>query len=184
MGDVPPTGLILSGFTVNVNQQRPMNEDDRFNLNRFLTAQESAYSNAIRELRLGRKIGHWMWYVFPQCKGLGYSATSKFYGLSSLEEALEYLRHPLLGTRLIACTEAVVGLPTSDSEEIFGSVDSMKFRSCMTLFDLVADGQNQFALALKKFFGGDSDELTLDLCDPLNVSNAETQAEQDDPPNA
>jgi uncharacterized protein (DUF1810 family) len=158
-----------------------MNDDDRFNLNRFLTAQESDYSNVIRELRLGRKMGHWMWYVFPQCKGLGYSEISQFYGLSSLEEASEYLRHPVLGARLIACTEVVLGLPMSDSEEIFGSVDSLKFRSCMTLFDLVADDQHQFALALKKFFGGDRDKLTLDLCAPLKASNAKSQCQSGPP---
>ncbi|MDD4347734.1 MAG: DUF1810 domain-containing protein [Opitutales bacterium] len=145
-----------------------MNNEDRFNLDRFLTAQESDYCNAIRELRSGRKLGHWMWYVFPQCKGLGYSQTSQVYGFSSLEEASEYLRHPVLGTRLITCTEAVLRLPLSNSEEIFGSGDSLKFRSCMTLFDLVADDQNpQFALALKKFFRGCRDKLTLDLCAQL-----------------
>lgn len=141
-----------------------MTNQDPFNLNRFLSAQEDCYTDAIRELRSGMKIGHWMWYIFPQCHGLGNSSTSQFYAISSLGEAAAYLCHPVLGGRLISCAEAVLGLPTADPETIFGPIDSLKFRSSMTLFELVSDGYEQFSKALDMLFGGSRDHRTIDLC--------------------
>ena len=141
-----------------------MSSEDAFNLNRFLSAQEGHYSGAIRELRSGRKIGHWMWYIFPQYQGLGHSETSQFYAIGSLDEASAYLFHSVLGARLISCTDAVLGLPMTDPESIFGSIDSLKFCSSMTLFDLVSDGQDQFSRALNRFFGGSRDHRTISLC--------------------
>ena len=133
---------------------------DPFNLQRFVDAQEGMIESVLAELQRGRKYGHWIWFIFPQLKGLGRSSTSQFYGIGSLEEAIAYLKHPVLGPRLIQCTELVNALPGHDAEGIFGEVDAMKFRSSMTLF-AQADPENRiFTQALKKYFGGDTDPLT------------------------
>jgi len=136
--------------------------NDPFNLQRFVDAQEGVFEGVLAELKRGRKYGHWIWFIFPQVKGLGRSSTSQFYGIVSLEEAMAYLQHPVLGARLIQCTELVNAVTRSNAEEIFGDIDAMKFRSSMTLFGQ-ADRKNPiFAEALDKYFEGERDPLTME----------------------
>jgi uncharacterized protein (DUF1810 family) len=132
-------------------------------LNRFVEAQRSTYPRALAELRSGRKRSHWMWYVFPQLAGLGLSAMSERYAIASLAEAEAYLRHPVLGPRLIECTTAVLELEGLSAHDVFGSPDDLKLRSCATLFALVSEPESPFAKLLAKYFGGDRDERTLRL---------------------
>ena len=134
-----------------------------FNPTRFLKAQEEHFANAHAELKRGRKTSHWMWFIFPQMKGLGHSSLANFYGISSRAEAEAYLRHPVLGQRLVDCTALVNSIEGSSIEEIFGQTDAMKFRSCMTLFAEVDKRSQVFAAALQKYFHGLPDKLTLDL---------------------
>lgn len=134
-----------------------------YHLQRFVDAQQGVIDTAIDELRAGSKQSHWMWFVFPQLAGLGQSATAKFYGIASLEEALAYLDHPLLGPRLRRSVEALLPWAGARSaEQIFGDVDSMKLRSSMTLFD-IAEAGGLFDETLLNFFRGERDELTLAL---------------------
>ena len=133
---------------------------DRYNLTRFVDAQEEVFDNVLAELKRGRKDGHWIWFIFPQLKGLGRSSTSEFYGITSLDEASAYLQHPVLGARLLQCTELVIAIQGSDPEDIFGDVDAMKFRSCMTLFAAADPGNPVFSRALEKYFAGEGDPLT------------------------
>ena len=132
-------------------------------LDRFLQAQENVYTQALRELRGGRKVSHWMWFIFPQIEGLGVSETSRRYAIRSLEEAREYLRHPVLGTRLAECTGAVNDLAGRSAREIFGTPDDRKFRSSMTLFALVDGADPVFGSALEKYFAGERDARTVEL---------------------
>ncbi len=134
-----------------------------FNLDRFVDAQAAIYAQALAELRSGRKQSHWIWFVFPQLKGLGRSVTAQHYGISSIDEARSYLAHELLGPRLVECTEAVLAHREQQADSIFGSVDAMKFRSSMTLFEAAAVDREVFALALRHFCGGRRDEATLRL---------------------
>jgi uncharacterized protein (DUF1810 family) len=136
---------------------------DPYNLQRFLDAQDSVYETALSELYAGSKQSHWMWFIFPQLRGLGLSPTSQFYGISSLDEARAYLEQPMLGQRLRQSVEAI--LPWSGSrsaEQIFGSIDAMKLKSSLTLFDLV-EPNSVFATGLAAFCGGGRDERTLAL---------------------
>lgn len=134
---------------------------DPFNLQRFVDAQERVIQDVLAELKQGRKYGHWIWFIFPQLKGLGLSSASEFYGISSLAEAQAYLQHRVLGPRLIQCTELVNAVQGSDAEEIFGEVDAMKFRSSMSLF-AQADPRNRiFAEAIERYFGGEMDSVTM-----------------------
>ena len=135
---------------------------DHFNLKRFVSAQNPAYEQVISELQRGRKAGHWMWFVFPQISGLGVSWMSQKYAISSRAEAEAYLAHPILGTRLIECTRLVISVDRSSIQEIFGYIDSLKFRSSMTLFGEVANDPAIFQAALRKYFEGHPDQLTLD----------------------
>ena len=132
-------------------------------LSRFVAAQAPVYGQALAELRRGRKESHWMWFVFPQLAGLGRSPTAQFYAIESLEEARSYLAHPLLGPRLAECTEAALRHRGLDAEEIFGSIDAIKFRSSMTLFEAAGGSCDLFAPALSAFFGGARDPATLGL---------------------
>jgi uncharacterized protein (DUF1810 family) len=134
-----------------------------FDLNRFVEAQHCAYDQALAELLNGGKESHWMWFVFPQLAGLGRSPTATFYGIGSAEEARAYLEHPVLGPRLLECTRAACGHRHRSAEAIFGSVDAMKFRSSMTLFEQAAEDPAPFAEALELFNGGARDEATLAL---------------------
>jgi uncharacterized protein (DUF1810 family) len=134
---------------------------DPFNLNRFVEAQGHCYDHVLGELQNGQKIGHWMWFIFPQFAGLGTSRNSIFFAIASSDEAKAYLHHSLLGGRLRACAEAVNGTKGQSAREIFGSPDDLKFRSSMTLFAHVAETERVFWEALWKFYGGQPDPVTL-----------------------
>lgn len=134
---------------------------DLYDLERFITAQERVFEAAVRELGAGRKRSHWMWFVFPQVRGLGSSPMAERYGIGSLEEARAYLAHPLLGARLRQCTQLVNEVEGRDAETIFGYPDYLKFRSCMTLFETAAgDDAALFTRALQRYFAGEGDPLT------------------------
>jgi uncharacterized protein (DUF1810 family) len=140
---------------------------DAYDLNRFVEAQESVYPRVCSELRAGRKASHWMWFVFPQIRGLGYSAMAQRYAIASLPEAKAYLAHAILGPRLRECTQLVCAVDGRSIHEIFGSPDDLKFRSCMTLFGHLAGDESVFREALQKYFNGEPDERTLDLIGQL-----------------
>jgi len=139
------------------------NQDDPFNLNRFTSAQAEVYADALAELRSGRKRTHWMWFIFPQIEGLGQSATTQFYAIKSLDEARQYLAHPVLGARLLECAEAVYAIQGRSISEIFDFPDDLKLKSCMTLFACIAGPGSVFARLLDKYFHGGRDEKTLHL---------------------
>lgn len=134
---------------------------DEHDLERFLTAQASTYDAALAEMRAGRKRTHWMWFVFPQLRGLGRSETARFYGIVSLAEARAYLDHEVLGTRLVQCAEALLPHEGKSAREIMGSPDDVKLRSSMTLFAAVAGEGSVFSEVLDRFFDGQPDPLTL-----------------------
>ena len=134
---------------------------DPFNLQRFVDAQAPVYDAVVRELVAGEKRSHWMWFVFPQIAGLGFSPTSVFYAISSLDEAKAYLAHPALGLRLRDCTRLVLVAEGRTARQIFGAVDEMKFRSSMTLFARAEPGASVFEDCLDAFFAGDRDPATL-----------------------
>jgi uncharacterized protein (DUF1810 family) len=142
--------------------------EQRDKLARFVEAQSGVYEQALSELSAGRKRSHWMWFVFPQLKGLGRSPTSLFYGLESAAEARLYLDHSLLGPRLRDCTAALLGHRGERAEAILGSVDAMKLRSSMTLFDAAGGDRELFGQCLADFFGGERDLATLKLLDPAD----------------
>ena len=135
---------------------------DPFDLQRFVDAQRPVIDAVRRELADARKRTHWMWFVFPQLAGLGSSPTSRRYAIGSMDEARAYLAHPVLGPRLVECVELVNGVEGLTAFEIFGSPDDMKFRSCLTLFELVSD-DTAFGIALKRYLDGVRDRATLDL---------------------
>jgi uncharacterized protein (DUF1810 family) len=136
---------------------------DPFDLERFVEAQSGDYEQALRELRGGRKRGHWMWYILPQMRGLGISSMSARYGIGSLGEAKAYLAHPVLGPRLRECVEAVATHKGLSASQILGSLDAMKFRSCLTLFAEAEGPASVFARALGQFFDDRRDQRTLEL---------------------
>jgi uncharacterized protein (DUF1810 family) len=131
------------------------------NLQRFIEAQEGTYQKALAEVKNGRKQSHWMWYIFPQIQGLGYSETSKYYAIKDLQEAKVYLDHPILGSRLVSICEVLLQLKLDDANRVFGSPDDLKLKSCMTLFDAL-DIHPIFRAVLDKFFDGTRDEKTLE----------------------
>jgi uncharacterized protein (DUF1810 family) len=134
---------------------------DPFGLQRFVDAQDPVYPHVCSELRNGMKTSHWMWFIFPQIKGLGHSPAARHYAISSLQEAEAYLNHAVLGPRLIECTGLVLNVEGSPASEIFGYPDDLKFRSSMTLFARAAPENPIFQDALRKYFGGEPDPLTL-----------------------
>ena len=134
-------------------------------LERFVIAQAPVIDDVREELRAGRKRSHWMWFVFPQLKGLGTSAMAQHYGIASLEEARAYLAHAVLGPRLRECCELMLAVPGRSAHEILGSPDDLKFRSCVTLFALAAPGEALFRRCLERFHAGEPDARTLQLCD-------------------
>jgi uncharacterized protein (DUF1810 family) len=136
---------------------------DRYDLERFVQAQEHDYQRALAEIRAGRKRSHWMWYIFPQFAGLGLSSMSQRYAIKSAVEARAYLAHPVLGPRLVECCEAAIGLAGRSAADVFGSPDDMKLRSCATLFAAVSPPESVFDRLLDKFFQGLRDEKTLRL---------------------
>jgi uncharacterized protein (DUF1810 family) len=150
-----------------------MNQNDPFNLERFISAQKSDYETALGELKRGKKLTHWMWYIFPQVVGLGHSATSKHYAIRSKAEARQYLEHPVLGTRLLECAKILLDLEGRSASEIFGYPDDLKLKSSMTLFAYVTNTESMFAGVLDKYFEGKRDLKTISLLDQL-ASHEET----------
>jgi len=136
---------------------------DRFRLHRFVEAQEGVWPEAIAEVRSGRKVSHWMWFVFPQLAGLGSSAMARLFAISGLEEAAAYLAHPVLGARLVQGVAVALAVDERlSAHEIFGSPDDLKFRSCLTLFGQVPGAPAVFRAGLERFFGGEADPATLE----------------------
>jgi uncharacterized protein (DUF1810 family) len=131
-----------------------------FDLDRFVAAQEGVYESVLDELRRGRKVGHWIWFIFPQVAGLGHSEMSQRYAISSLAEARAYLAHPVLGPRLRECATIVLATTGRSALEIFGSIDAVKLRSSMTLFHHAAPEDAVFAQMLERFYDGAVDEMT------------------------
>lgn len=136
--------------------------DDPHDLQRFVAAQNPIYPQVCAELAAGAKASHWMWFVFPQLKGLGRSAIAQHYSIASKAQAQAYWRHPVLGPRLRQCAELVLAVPGKTALQILGSPDEMKFRSSMTLFAQVAPDEPVFQRALQKYFGGEADPATLE----------------------
>ena len=136
---------------------------DTAGLDRFVKAQQYDYDTALREIRSGRKRSHWMWYIFPQLQGLGFSSTAQYYGIRDLEEAQDYMEHPLLGARLVEISEALLALDTGDASAVMGYPDDLKLRSSMTLFELAAPEQPVFGQVLEKYYSGHRDRRTLEL---------------------
>ena len=141
---------------------------DAYNLQRFVAAQDapagagrSVYKRAYAELAAGRKTSHWMWFVLPQIHGLGQSAMSRTFAISSKEEAKAYLAHPTLGPRLIECVAAALAVDGKSAHQIFGSPDDLKFHSCLTLFAIAAPERDEFRAALRKYFGDELDPATV-----------------------
>lgn len=154
----------MSGGLANFSSQlrSGRGSDDPYNLERFVLAQAETYGAALREMASGRKTSHWMWFIFPQLRGLGSSPMSLTYSVGSLDEARAYLAHPVLGRRLGECLTALENLPRASAQEIFGSVDASKLHSSLTLF-MRADGGRLFEAALQRWFRGQPDKATDDL---------------------
>lgn len=137
---------------------------DDFNLDRFVEAQDEVYASVLEELKAGEKLSHWMWFVFPQIRGLGGSPMAEKFAISSLDEAKAYWEHPILGPRLEECTRLVLAVEGKSAEEIFDYPDDLKFRSCMTLFAECARGSSLiFFESLVKYFEGEPDQATLGI---------------------
>ncbi len=136
-----------------------MNDD----LSRFLKAQQSDYGRALAEIRAGKKTSHWMWYIFPQLKGLGRSATSEYYGIRDLDEARAYLAHPVLGARLDEICRALLALDTDNATQVMGWPDDKKLKSSMTLFDVATESSDVFQMVLDKYYCGKKDYRTLKM---------------------
>jgi uncharacterized protein (DUF1810 family) len=136
---------------------------DPYDLNRFVTAQEGIYERALAEIKAGRKRSHWMWFIFPQFAGLGFSSTSAHYAIKSQDEARAYLAHSVLGPRLQECALALLQLEGRTAHDIFGSPDDLKLKSCATLFAQVAGDQSAFDALLARYYAGERDEKTLRL---------------------
>ena len=139
---------------------------DPYDLARFIVAQEPAIDRVRAELRAGRIVSHWLWFIFPQIAGLGRSETARVYAIRSRGKAVAYLAHPVLGPRLVECTRLINAVKGSTAEQVLGHVDAMKFHSCMTLFAAVDAGQPEFAEALRRYFGGAPDRATSDRIAP------------------
>jgi uncharacterized protein (DUF1810 family) len=131
-----------------------------YDLERFVDAQEHVYASVLGELRNGRKTGHWIWFIFPQIAGLGRSATSQEFAIATLDEARDYLDHPVLGARLRECAELVLAVEGRTADQIFGPLDAMKVRSCMTLFHRAAPNEPLFKQVLDCYYGGVADRAT------------------------
>jgi uncharacterized protein (DUF1810 family) len=145
--------------------------DDPHDLDRFVSAQADDYGRALAEIKAGRKRSHWMWYIFPQVEGLGFSSMSRRYSIKSLDEARAYLDHPVLGRRLVECAAAALGVEGRSAYEIFGSPDDMKLKSCATLFACVTPADSVFARLLDRFYAGERDGKTLQL---LGIASGST----------
>lgn len=141
--------------------------NDLYNLDRFISAQEDVYSTVLAELKVGEKRLHWMWFIFPQIEGLGRSATSKLYSIKNLDEASLYLSHPVLGQRLLECSETVLAIDERTASDIFNFPDNHKLHSSMTLFLCVAGDNSTFARVLEKYFNGVQDGKTIKILKDL-----------------
>jgi uncharacterized protein (DUF1810 family) len=137
--------------------------NDPYDLKRFLSAQEGVYDRALAELQDGLKRSHWMWYIFPQIDGLGFSPTTRHYSIKSLDEARQYLGHPVLGARLKECAKTILAVPGRSASDIFGYPDDMKLQSSMTLFALVSEPHSVFERVLDKYYQGKRDARTLQM---------------------
>lgn len=146
---------------MNRENREIVNADDPFELSRFLSAQEGVFDAALAELKAGQKQTHWMWFIFPQMIGLGTSSMAQCYAIHSREEAAAFLHHPILGSRLTECAEALLSVHGKSAREIMGSPDDIKLRSSMTLFAAVSEQGNIFDRVLQKYFAGRADERTL-----------------------
>lgn len=140
-----------------------MNLDD--GIERFLSAQENTYDKALREIKNGMKESHWMWFVFPQIRGLGFTEYNVYFGLKDLDEAREYLEHPILGKRLVEISQAALGQKGKTAMEIFGRPDERKLKSCMTLFSQIQNADPVFNKVLEKYYSGEKDEKTISILD-------------------
>ncbi len=136
------------------------------NLDRFIEAHEEDYERALKEIKNGRKLTHWMWYIFPQIKGLGMSETAQYYEIKSLEEAHAYLDNELLKSHLIEISNELLKLNTNDPEKVFGDIDSLKLKSSMTLFSYISDNEI-FNKVIDKYFNGDKDLNTIRICEDM-----------------
>ena len=136
--------------------------NDPYRLQRFVDAQNPVYEQVCAELRRGQKTSHWMWFIFPQIRGLGSSETAQYFAISSRQEAIAYLEHPVLGLRLRECTQLVTRVEGKSIDQIFGYPDNLKFHSSMTLFARASEDDEEFLAALKKYFAGKFDQATLD----------------------
>jgi uncharacterized protein (DUF1810 family) len=134
-----------------------------YDLNRFIEAQEKTYDDALKEIQNGKKQSHWMWFIFPQLRGLGFTQYNIFYGIEGLSEAQEYFDHPVLGARLLEITNAMLEIENKTVLEIMGRPDERKLKSCMTLFSLLPNSPSCFKAALQKYYAGQKDEKTLEL---------------------
>lgn len=152
------------------NQQDDDRNADPYGLSRFVDAQEAVYDAALGEIRGGRKRSHWMWFIFPQLEGLGFSPTARRFAIRNLDEARSYLEHPLLGPRLHDCALALLALRGHSATDIFGFPDDHKLRSSMTLFALVAPADAPFQRVLDRYFGGERDPRTLELLAATSAS--------------
>ena len=146
-----------------INSDDTSGADDRYRLSRFIQAQQSDCDQALSEIKNGRKRSHWMWYIFPQLDGLGFSSTAKYYSIKNIDEAKAYLDHPVLGARLRECAEAACNVEGRSAAEIFGHPDDLKLKSCATLFEHVAAPGSVFEHLLEKYSDGERDEKTLQL---------------------
>ena len=142
-------------------------QNDPFDLERFVKAQDNVYQQVLSELQKGKKTTHWIWYIFPQIDGLGVSSISKFYAIKSEEEAQAYLKHPVLGERLLECSEILWTLEGKTASQIFGFPDDLKLKSSMTLFDYCSEENSIFHQILAMYFGGRRDEQTLKILKEL-----------------
>ena len=159
---------ILWEFLCTIHRYRQVNQTshenrDVYSLQRFVEAQETAYERVRAELRVGAKVSHWMWFIFPQLKALGRSPTAEYFGIASFPKAVAYWQHPVLGPRLTECTDQVLAVDDKTAHAIFGTPDDIKFCSCMTLFEQAAPDEMSFAWALNKYFAGQRDPSTLAL---------------------
>ena len=151
------------------NANEPNSATDPFDLNRFVQAHQNSYETALAEMKSGRKRSHWMWYIFPQLAGLGFSPTSQRYSIKSKAEVLAYLEHPLLGPRIVECFQAVLANEGHTACDIFGSPDDLKLRSCATLFASCSKNGSVFHQVLDKFFDGQPDAKTLRLVGSASI---------------
>lgn len=135
----------------------------KYDLERFISAQENSYKTALSEIQNGKKLSHWIWYIFLQLKGLGRSYNSEYYGIENADEAKSYLLHPILGARLIEITEALLNLNENNPLKVMGNPDDLKLKSCMTLFVYISEDSSIFHRVLDKYFGGSRDDITLSI---------------------